>query len=288
MDMGSLKYVFADATGPTSKNFSRNYRHFLWIDNVILIIDDVRAHEAGKFQWLLHYEGEASKRGLDLHLANGPAAAVVRQLFPETPMEMVEKEGLKDHNPDEKIPYFAFSPQESTRQAKFVTAILPMGEAGEEDLPRLERLQGPEMIGVRIHENEMITDVYLNLRADGRRMHRNSNNIFHGWETDAYLMAVTRPADSDENDPDLVERYFVACGSYLRKGGKVILDSLSKVYTVFTNGKPEMEVCLQGQPLMEVAFRSTQKPQTAKLNGKPVDLDYDEARKSVRFFLDTR
>ncbi len=46
MDTAGLKYVFADATGPTSWKFSRNYRHFLWVFDVILIFDDVRTHEA--------------------------------------------------------------------------------------------------------------------------------------------------------------------------------------------------------------------------------------------------
>jgi hypothetical protein len=33
--------------------FSRNYRHWLWSDDVILIIDDVYAHASGKMDWLI-------------------------------------------------------------------------------------------------------------------------------------------------------------------------------------------------------------------------------------------
>jgi len=51
MDAAGLKYVFADATGPTSWKFSRNYRHFLWLGDVILIFDDVRTHEKGQLEW---------------------------------------------------------------------------------------------------------------------------------------------------------------------------------------------------------------------------------------------
>ena len=51
-----LKYVYADATGPMARSFSRNYRHWdLESDNIILIIDDVQAHTPGQMDWLLHY-----------------------------------------------------------------------------------------------------------------------------------------------------------------------------------------------------------------------------------------
>ncbi|MBW8042272.1 MAG: DUF4962 domain-containing protein [Planctomycetes bacterium] len=288
LDLAGLKYVFADATGPTSWKFSRNYRHFLWIDDVILIFDDVRTHEAGKLEWLLHYEGRADKRNSELHLSNGgKAKAIVRPLFPEN-MNITEKKGLKDHDPDTEVTYLAISPQGTMRETKFVTAILPIGKSGKNNLASIEPLQGREMIGVRIRQGRMITDVYLNLRADGRKMHRNSCNVINGWDTDAYLLAVTRPTGADENDPDSVERYFVACGSYLRKNGKLILDSLSKVYTVFTAGKPEMQVALKGQPIVRASLRTTQKPHKIRLNGKSVNATYNESQKTVTFLLDKR
>ena len=301
LDMAGLKYVLADATGPTSWNFSRNYRHFLWLGNVILVFDDMRTHEAGKFEWLLHYQGRAEQRNSELHLSNGSESkAIVRPLFPEN-MSITEKKGLKDHDPDTEVTYLALSPEGTMRDTKFITAILPVEQGGEKNLPRLERLKGNEMLGVRIHEegsqspyvgfgghDKMITDVYLNLRADGRKMHRNSCNVINGWQTDAYLLAVTRPADTDENDPDSVVRYFVACGSYLRKNDKVVLDSLSKVYTVFTTGKPQMEVALQGQPIVRASLRAVEKPQKIMLNGKNVNVAYNETKKIVTFCLDSR
>jgi len=288
MDTAGLKYVFADATGPTSWKFSRNYRHFLWVGDVILIFDDVRTHEAGKLEWLLHYEGRADRRDSDVHLSNGSQAKViVRPLFPEN-LSVTEKKGLKDHDPDTEVTYLALSPEGAMRQTKFVTAILPIGKSGQESLPRLEPLKGSEMIGVRIYEDKMITDVYLNLRADGRKMHRNSCNVINGWETDAYLLAITRQIGADENDPDSAVRYFVACGSYLRKNGKVVLNSLSKVYTVFTAGKPEMEVLLKGQPLIKASLRTLERPHRIKLNGKSVNVAYDETKRVVTFLVDKR
>jgi hypothetical protein len=288
LDAAGLKYVFADATGPTSWKFSRNYRHFLWIGDVILIFDDVRTHEAGKLEWLLHYEGQADKQNSELHLSNGrESKAIVRSLFPEN-MKVIEKKGLKDHKPDTEATYLALSPEGTMREAKFITAILPTGESGKNNLPRLELLKDRGMIGVRIHEDKLTTDVYLNLEADGRKMHRNSCNFINGWDTDAYLLAITRPTGSDENDPDSVVRYFVACGSYLRKNDKVVLDSLSKVYTVFTAGKPEMQVALQGQPIVRARLRAVVKPVKIMLNGKKAKVTYDKTNRTVPVFLDNR
>ena len=232
IDTAGLRYVFADATGPTSWKFSRNYRHFLWIGGAILIFDDVRTHEAGRLEWLLHYQGEADRQGGRIILSNGDARAVVLPLFPEE-INVTEKKGLKDHDPDTEVTYLALSPEEAGRENKFITAVLPLGSGDKESPVQIERLKANDAIGVRLSEGEMITDVYLNLRADGRKMHRNSCNIIDGWDTDAYMFAVTRPKGADKNDPDSVVRYFVACGSYLRRDGKVVLDSLSKVYTVF-------------------------------------------------------
>lgn len=47
LDGGNIKYVLADGTGPMSEHLRRNFRHYLWIDDVIYIIDDLESHEPG-------------------------------------------------------------------------------------------------------------------------------------------------------------------------------------------------------------------------------------------------
>ena len=280
IDAAGLKYVFADATGPTSWKFSRNYRHVLWIGDVILIFDDVRSHEKGKLEWLLHYQDKAEKQGQRIRLSNGNAQAIVRPVFPED-ITFAEKKGLKDHDPDTETTYLAFSPEAVSRQNKFITAILLCDIGGKKPAVQIERLQDNDAIGVRLKEAETVTEVYLNLRADGRKMHRNSCNVIDGWETDAYLFAITRSKGARTDDPDAVVRYFVACGSYLRKDGKIVLDSLSKVYTVFTSGK-KTDVHLEGQPLMNVRLRTSRKPDEVVLNGENVGVLYDDGARCIR------
>ena len=284
MDAAGIKYVLADATGPTSWKFSRNYRHFLWIDDVILIFDDIRTHEVGQLEWLLHFEGRDEKDGNEIRLANGAkAAAIVRPLFPKN-MAIVRKKGLKDHDPDTEVDYLAFTPAAKSRDMKFITAILPLDSPGGQPDVKLDLLEGDEMLGVRIARGDELTEVFLNLRADGRRMHRNSNKTIHGWDTDAYLFGLTRPTNSPD-DPDSITRFFIACGSYLRKNDKVVIDSLSKVYSVFETKEGTMNVTLQGQPLTNCRIRARAKPKTAILNGQASTVNWDKRTSTAKFSL---
>jgi hypothetical protein len=83
MDAGNIKYILANGTGPTANNFIRNFRNFLWIDNVIYIIDDLKTYKQGKFEWLWHTEGYVKKNGIDMNVTNQNASVVVRPIYPE-------------------------------------------------------------------------------------------------------------------------------------------------------------------------------------------------------------
>lgn len=274
-----LRYLLADATGPTSWRFDRNYRHFLWVADTILVIDDVRTHEPAALEWLLHHEGSCRREGSVLHLAAGDAArATVHLLHPEEPV-FTEKTGLADHEPETEVTYTSVSPAERTRVAQFVAAIVPAGTGPE---PRLERLTAPNALGVRILGESTVTDVYLNLLADGRRMHRNSCATIEGWETDAALIALTRPRSADVGDIDAVSSWFVACGSYLRRGGDVMLHSLSKVYAAVRPEGGSLRVELRGQPIVRASLRARTPPVRVLLNGREVAPDHDPKAALVR------
>ena len=116
------------------------------------------------------------------------------------------------------------------------------------------------MIGLRITQHGEVTELWLNLLADGRVRHRNANLIYEGWETDSYLTAMTWPEGAKRDDPDTASRIFVIDGSYLRRDGKVVLDSLSKVYLCATKDGDTLDVQLQGQPVINALFRAVEKP----------------------------
>jgi hypothetical protein len=287
IDHSRIKYVYADATGPMSRYFSRNYRHFLWLDGVILIVDDLYAHEEGSMQWLLHYEGEASKEeGGGYAVANGAARVIVRTIFPRE-VRVSEEEGLADHDPDRKVPYFSFTPPAAAREQKFITAVIPMPAGDVGGSPDIAPLQGAEWIGVRIRHEGKQTDVILNLRADGRVMHRNSIIRANGYETDAYLFAVTTPdregtqikQGTEAAEPDFC---FLAYGSFLRRDGNVLYTSLSKATAAFTLNGEVLEAFLHGQPQFTAEIYAAAPPSRITLNGKEAEGSYLADKKRVK------
>jgi len=202
-------------------------------------------------------------------------------------MRLVEKTGLKDHEPKTKLTYFAFAPAELTRRSKFITAIIPVKDASA-PLPKIERFRTLEVNGVRLTQNGTVTEIILNLLADGSVRHRNANLVHDGWETDAYLTAFTRPEGADRTDPDAASRIFVVDGSYLRRDGKVVFDSLSKVYLCATRHGDGLDVQLQGQPVINAALRVAARPAAVRLNGERVDAAYDETARTISLSLDVK
>ncbi|WP_461099038.1 heparinase II/III domain-containing protein [Spirosoma luteolum] len=305
LDGGSLKYLLADATGPTSRNFLRNYRNFLWIGNVILLIDDLKTYESGQFDFLLHYADKAVKRGPDLEITNNKAAILFRPLYPETlplgyPHDFPEKltfrteYGLQDRTTNVKIPYYVLSPPEKSDRTKLVSAILLLddtnqpiqtatgssganGAAGRTNLPVIEKFEGTNYLNLRITQNGQVTEVYINLLADGRLMHRNANLTIGDWETDAYLSAITFPEGTNRQDPAQLSSVFIGNGSYLRHRGRPLLSSLSKVFLHAARTGSQLDVQLQGQPLIEASlgFENVTK---LNVNNKAVSPAYDSGK----------
>lgn len=279
VDNLGIKYIYADATGPMARYLTRNYRHWLWVDGVILVFDDLRAHEAGQFDWLLHYAGEAQADGSTIRLSNEQAKATVSMLYPPHPA-VSEETGLAADTPHKKVKYLKLSTTQKTREQKFIVALVPQGEAGS-PAPKVELLQEPNALGVRVTSGEQTTDAYLNLQADGRRMHANSINTISGWETDAYLLAVTRPGNAAATMEN-VNRYFLAGCSFLRRNGQSVLDSYSKITGVFQPGK-NVEFAFHGQPHVDIALMAWQKTDSLQVNKELTPFHYDATERTVGF-----
>lgn len=294
LETDGLKYIFADATGPTSQWFSRNYRHFLWVGDVILVLDDLESHTTGKFEWLLHYNGVSKRNGLDISIKEDNAEVLVRSLYPETfpdgglphdfpeKMRLEEKIGLKDHEPDVKQPYWSISQNQETNRTKFISSITLKNENNTNKLPLIERFEGKDFLGVRITQNGETTEVYFNLLADGRIKHRNSLNVMNGWDTDAYLMALTFPEGADKSNPKNIKRMFISDGSYLRKDGKPLIHALSKFFTIIDFNSKTPSIQFQGQDGVTVSI-ANKNLNSVIVNGKSIPVDYDSDSKLSKF-----
>jgi len=287
MDGSHIRYVLANGVGPTAANFSRNFRHFIWLGKVILIIDDVKAHETGSFSWLLHPGGESKKIGGDISIVKDSAAVLVRPLFPETLVQMgfdhdapdnmkleeiVAPKARDPKNPTE-IHYSIHYPQE-VKQTKFITAIILKDSVNDTHLPVIERLQSLSMNGVKITQEGKTTELYLNLLADGHVMHLNSVNTFNGWETDAYLFGITYPAGKTTITPADITDYCMIYGSYIRRDQQTLFSSLSKLNLVAGISNGQLEMVLEGQPSINASFSLPAKPAVFLLNHHTVVPEY--------------
>jgi hypothetical protein len=265
-----MKYVYADATGPMARWFSRNYRHWLWSNDVVLIIDDIHAHTAGRMDWLLHYDGEYTADSEDaVTLKNGAAQAVVKMLYPANKHR--EEVGLTDHNPDRKVPYLVFYPMDTARSRQFITAICLNPEA----MPKFEVLEGDNYVGVRVHAQHSVEETYLNLRAINGSIHTSSGIQIEEWMTDAYLLQLSRPSAASAT----VDRYFVSDGSYLRREGRSVLEALSKETVCWSQG-PRVKI-FSSEPSAPIQIGAERRPQNVLWNGSPVSTVYDNEKRFI-------
>ena len=257
-----LKYVYADATGPMARWFSRNYRHWVWSGDVILIIDDVRAHTPGQMDWLLHFKGQyTTDPDGSVRLKNGAAEAVVKMLYP--PATLHEATGLADHNPDKKVPYLVFSPGAPMQSRQFITAICLNPNA----VPKVEILQEQNYLGVRMQTPDAVEELYLDLRAV-----RSPNTLdlqLGDWVSDAYMLHFTRAISNDQP----VQRFFMGDGSYLRYKGRSMIESLSKFSACWASGDSLEIFSDSASASVQVAAEGP--PRSVKWNNRPVAAGYD-------------
>lgn len=278
LDGGSMKYVLADGTGPMSHLLDRNLRSFLWLGNTILVIDDMHSHNHGSWEWLWHPGGDVKKRGGDLEIVNGDAAVVLRPLYPQ-PLapsgfvhdypEMFYWDVLQGPTEDLKgtEDYYSFKLPGSFDRVKGVTAIFLKDSPDQKTVPATDRREGKDWIGIRITDGDTITDVYINQLADGRLMHLNSWIEADGWNTDAYMLAVTYRKGQDPSTGDL----FINHGSSLRRDGKVYFSSLAKLNVMSSNdGAGNMRLDVNGQPRYKFAIRPSSSPRALTVNGEKV------------------
>ena len=291
MDAGDTKYILANGTGPYSDQFSRNFRHFLWIDNVIYVIDDLKTHEPGSFEWLWHPGGEAKKSGVDLNITNGESSVAVRPLYPQ----MLAKSNFVHDYPDDfywevvetpsedlkgKDSYYSFHLPGKFDRIKGVTAIILKDSPTDKNLPEMERIEGKDWIGLRIRNNGKVTDLYINQLADGRLMHSNSWIEANGWTTDTYMFAVSYP---EGTGPAQSKDIFLSYGSSLRRGTDVYFSSLSKLFYIQKEEGKTMKYLIEGQPKVNASFGLQKRPASLVVNGKQMKVNFDHKMLKVKY-----
>lgn len=224
-DNGWLRCVQADASGPMARWLRRHFRTFLMLEDALVIIDDLASYEPGEAVALFHHEGSAAIYGQTAEIdCEGEPFRIQAVYPPEARFE--HRSGLRDHAPDNVQEYLALIaplPERTIIQLpqgdpnglvanrpacvqKIVTVIGSAEACCTED---------NDTLVIRVGD----TTIALNIKADGRAMHINSNAVLLGWDTDAYLLALHG------------RDYYMLGGSYLRKKGTVVTSSLGKQNT---------------------------------------------------------
>lgn len=291
LDGGNVKYVLANGTGPVSDHFSRNFRHFLWMDNVVYIIDDLKTHESGEFEWLWHPGGEWKKRGADVTITSGESSVVVRPLYPRL---LTLSDFVHDYPDDlywEKITaptedlkatetYYSLHLPGKFNQIKGLTAVILKDSITQKDLPVMERREGKDWIGLRIAYKGKVTDLYINQLADGRLMHSNSWIEADGWTTDAYMFAVTY---AEGTDPAETKDIFMAYGSALRRNDVSYFASMSKLFFIRKDTEKGLDLWINGQPFVNATFRVEKRPIHLSVNDKNMIVNYQKGNVKVKY-----
>lgn len=291
LDGGNVKYVLANGTGPVSDHFSRNFRHFLWMDNVVYIIDDLKTHESGEFEWLWHPGGEWKKRGADVTITSGESSVVVRPLYPRL---LALSDFVHDYPDDlywEEITaptedlkatetYYSLHLPGKFNQIKGLTAVILKDSITQKDLPVMERREGKDWIGLRIVYKGKVTDLYINQLADGRLMHSNSWIEADGWTTDAYMFAVTY---AEGTDPAETKDIFMAYGSVLRRNDVSYFASMSKLFFIRKDTEKGLDLWINGQPFVNATFRVEKRPIHLSVNDKNMIVNYQKGNVKVKY-----
>lgn len=218
------KYLLADCTGPYNHIYQRFYRHVVFMDGIILMVDDLFAYddENEMYEWLLHPAGDTEMAGDRVRIHNNEVALDIWHLFPEE-KEFVNDSGYmpekNDPNTGEKVNpkvnFLKIRAVSRDRKIKFLTVfVLP---DPSQQVISVEKKGNREVHAVILKYNEGSVNpasktgtFYCNLLADGRIMHRNSHICFEKLQTDAFLTYM------ETDDQGEITRIGIHNGSYLK------------------------------------------------------------------------
>ena len=191
-DEDGFRYALADCSGPMSRWFRKHHRHFLWLENSVLIYDDIECYENGECNFLIHEEvlNESSFKML-------------------TPCEYTLKEGYTEHNREPNTQYKSYNLKtDSEGHAKFISMLC----FDENIEPTYEEFE--TYIKVTYGEKKF----YINLLSDGKVMHNNCIIDPENYVTDAIILA-------DNNS-----KLGVVNGSIVRKDNETVFGSWHRIF----------------------------------------------------------
>jgi hypothetical protein len=264
-----LRYIGTDATGPVCYIAERNYRHFLWVGNLILIFDDIATHRDVTLDWLLHTAEVASQDGpRSILVKNSEASLLVTSVYPSE-VKVEQRDGLEPGNPDKHRPYHSFSFRTQGGHQRAITLL----DLNPEQRSQVETRSHDDYIEVTAQTAEGTQRIYFNLRSIDGSYSLSSTISIEDWTTDAYIVSFLQ-SGSEPASPALVSRFFVLDGSFLRHRGGSVFESLSKASCLWSSS-PNAAVYTQSQRKSNLAIYCKDRPASVEWNGTKISSAYE-------------
>jgi len=232
----NYKYLLADCTGPYSDIYQRFYRHILFIDKTILMIDDLFTYEeSSELQWMIHPKGEIELEKDKITVKNQGKLEILN-LYP-LKKEYSREQGYLNAEKDEEgnddffpeTDFIKVKAATDNRRAKFINLfVLPYEE--NKDL-EVSTFGNDKLYGVEIKSSDSDMKIYCNIAADGRIAHLNSVVSYEGVETDGFISSITRNMEGN------IKKITLHNGSYLKYNGVCYFSSLLKCDIVLEYSK---------------------------------------------------
>lgn len=221
------RYVLADCGGPWVPVYRRFYRHVVWVDDFILLVDDLHAFGPGEWTQLWHYRGEATVDGAVVTIVNEGETLALHRVFPVDRADefrtgflprMVGNE-LKYEYALDDVPYLATRCPDRGAREKFINVLLLPHHTPKQ----IRAISGTDCSGVEISDANGTWTFLCNHLADGRKMHHNADLIHGDLRTDAFIVGLHR-------DPaGRLDRFSLHNGSFLHRGERTLHSSLLKL-----------------------------------------------------------
>ena len=196
----------------------------MWIENRILVIfDDVYSHAANTVQFTLHYDGAYKQQANGFLFENDGLQAMLRTHEP-TGITAEDRIGHTAHRENEDKPYLYLSDERIERMHLLIHTL----ELDPKKSTVITRIETDDATGILIADGNLQREIWYNHRANGNVMHDNSQNTVGGYDTDAYMLMITR------DNRIHTERVFAVCASFLRKDGNVFISEFKKTTAEIT------------------------------------------------------
>jgi len=209
IDKKDFKYLLADCTVPYLNVMQKNFRHFIMLNNVIFVIDDVYAETEGEFESLLHYDGELTGEGDVQYIENGDVKVRVMHIAPFN-FEIVKKMGmLETDTVIYEKEYVSVKAKSENRKQNFVRAFV------FDDSINISKKRDGDILEISIERDGYTEKLLINYGVDKVDMFNAPHYEYGNVKTNAFITYLK------EQDDQLMDAA-VLNGFYLRYKGELL------------------------------------------------------------------